>query len=137
MHSNSPKSYINFENEDYYNFSQIANQVFVDFDNGIYKSNIYYYKNSSHAPNDNNNLISFDDSDLQKLFDKYDVSFVYIINDNSIMFSCGAYFQQTGGVIITRNNVTPSSYYPNMGFDNDNVRLHKISDGIYSYTAGL
>lgn len=87
--------------------------------------------------NNNNNSISFDDSKLQTLLDEYDITCIYIIDDNSIMFRCGAYFQQAGGVIVTRNNTIPSSHYPNMGFDDDRVNLHKISDGLYSYTAGL
>lgn len=62
---------------------------------------------------------------------------MYIIDEDSIMFNCGAYFQPTGGVIITRNGVVPKTHYENRGFDGDVIDLGKIDVGVYSYRAGL
>jgi hypothetical protein len=127
-------SYIDFKQKDYYNFQTIGKYIFDEMDNSQYKVGCEYFI-ESHVSN--REAFYLDDNNINNILQKYDVVSVNIIDKDSIMFNCGAYFQQTGGVIITRNSVEPTTNYKNRGFDGDKIYLNKINKGIYSYTAGL
>lgn len=127
-------SYIDLEQKDYYNFQTIGKYIFNEIDTSQYKVSREYYIQSHGA---NRETFYSEDDNINNILQKYDVVSVYIIDKDSIMFNCGAYFQQTGGVIITRNNVEPETKYKNRGFDNNKIYINKIDKGIYSYTAGL
>lgn len=127
-------SYIDFEQKDYYNFHTIGKYIFDEIDNSQYKIGCEYFI-ESHVSN--KEAFYLDENNINNILQKYDVVSVYIIDKDSIMFNCGAYFQQAGGVITTRNSVEPTTNYKNRGFDGDKIHLNKIDKGIYSYTAGV
>lgn len=129
------KSYIDFKQKDYYNFQKIGEYIFNKMDALEYKTGFEYYI-ESYAYSDRE-ILYLDDSNTNNILQKYDVSSVFIIDNDTIMFDCGAYFQQAGGVIITRNSAVPKTIIKDRGFDGNRINLITINKGIYSYTAGL
>jgi hypothetical protein len=129
------KSYIDFKKKDYYNFQSIGEYIFNKMDALQYKVGFEYYI-ESYAYSDRE-VLYLNDNNINNILQKYDIVSVFIIDKDIIIFNCGAYFQQAGGVIITRNSAVPKTIYKDRGFDGNKINLNKIDKGIYSYTAGL
>lgn len=129
------KTYIDFKQKDYNNFQTMGEYILNRTDALQYKVGCEYVTNS--YANSDREVLYLEDNNINTILQKYDIVSVFIIDKDIIMFDCGAYFQQAGGVIITRNSAVPKTLYKDRGFDGNKINLNKVDKGIYSYTAGL
>lgn len=76
---------------------------------------------------------------VENVLSKYkrEVSAVYLVDKDVVLFSFGAIFQGVDGIAIRRNNAELENTYESTGFDSGTLMYRQLIPNVFHFTAGL
>lgn len=118
----------------------IGEYMLDNIDNGNFSVGERYY-----MKNENNNrsdyiFLESDNAEVNQSMKNRNFIYAYVLNENSVLISEGAVFQQVSGFLITKGNIeipTLMQVPHTLGYDGDSISIAKNIDGVYLWTAGL
>ena len=118
-----------FNQNDYRNFGDIGNKLFLLYDEGYLKVGevVSFAEYNPKNPKVEDALSKY----------KSDIAGVYIVDKDVILISFGAVFQSVDGIAIRRNNAEFKNTYKGTGFDEGTLKYTELKANIFHFTAGL
>lgn len=113
---------------DYQNFQDMGNQLFLLYDDGYLKTGEY---------------VGTADYDKEKpkvktILSKYKfINSMYLVDKDVVLISFDANFQSVDGIAIRRNNAELKKTYKGTGFDEGTLNYTELIPNVFHFRAGL
>lgn len=113
---------------DYQNFEDMGNQLFLLYDEGYLKvgEHVYTADYDKEKPK------------VKTILSKYEcINSMYLVDKDVILISFGTTFQSIDGIAIRRNNVELKKTYKGKGFDEGTLNYTELIPNVFHFSAGL
>lgn len=118
----------NLNKNDYQNFQDMGNQLFLLYDDGYLKTG----ENVGTADYDK------EKPKVKTILSKYKfINSMYLVDKDVVLISFGAMFQSVDGIAIRRNNAELKKTYKGTGFDEGTLNYTELIPNVFHFSAGL